>query len=126
MLDQLKQDGWNTFRYYSCPSWSTQIPNNDCTGWIDYEILRHLIEEAEKRGIYIMLNIAHNFPTSAFIDGRRDLWINQYLADLNAINAKDHDNLIFDLANEYTGSQSNVIAQHFQCDLRRYFPQVYI
>jgi len=116
MLDQLEQDGWNIFRYYSVPAWAQPEWG---TADINYDILGHLIEESQKRGIYVMLNIAHNFPTGAFIDEHQQEWIDGYLNDLANIEfttpgltAKTCDNIIFDLANEYTGSQSNIISHY--------------
>lgn len=110
MLDQLQQDGWNIVRYYSVPQWAQAIGYGGFD--INHEILRHLIEEAKNRDMYVLLNIAHNFPPGPFIDDHQDDWINEYLADLQAIDAIDYDNLLFDLANEYTGTQSNIIAHY--------------
>ena len=109
MLDELQAEGWNCFRYYSVPTWAQPRWG---TSDINYNILSHLCDEAKERGMYIFLNIAHNFPTGTYIDGHRDEWINGYLADLNRINAKNRDNIILELTNEYTGSQSSIIAHY--------------
>lgn len=112
MLDEMLAGGFNVYRYQSCPEWVSNVPGQRCTSRIDHNVLEHLIDEAAKRGIYVLPCIAHNFPVAPFIDGFRDEWIAEYLSDLAQINALAKPNIIFDLANEYNGTQSNIIGHY--------------
>lgn len=111
LLDKLKDDGWNIVRYQSVPEWAQPT-------WgsfdINHGILRHLIDEAKKRNMYVMINIAHNFymygsppegTPGFYIDGHRDEWINQYIID--ATPYKNDGNVILEIANEYGSNRES-------------------
>ena len=111
LLDQLKQDGWKGVRYQSVPEWAQPTWG---TVDINHNILRHLVDEAKTRHMYVMLNIAHNFymygsppegTPGFYIDGHRDEWINQFIID--ATPYKNDDNVILEIANEYGASRES-------------------
>ncbi len=111
LLEKLEEDGWTTVRYQSVPQWAQPTWGS---ADINHGILRLLIDEAKKRSMYVMLNIAHNFymygePTEGFpgfyIDGHFDDWISQYIMDASPY--KTDDNVIFEILNEY-GSNRQV------------------
>jgi len=111
LLEELEEDGWNTVRYQSVPEWAQPTWGS---ADINHVVLRLLINEAKKRNMYVMLNIAHNFymygePSEGFpgfyIDGHLDDWISQYIIDASPY--RNDDNVIFEIVNEY-GSNRRV------------------
>ena len=126
LLDKLKADGWNAIRYQSVPEWVTEHDGYRVS--IDYEILDHLVEEAEKRGMTVYLLCAHAWQpntgeggSGGFIDGHEQEWIN----DFRSVAQRYADNnIVIDAWSEYSSSQGQSryqsLAQMFLDEFRSY------
>jgi hypothetical protein len=126
LLNELQADGWNTVRYQSVPDWA------DHDGYsvsIDYDILDLLVEEADKRGMYVYLLCAHAWQPGTgeggsgnFIDGHEQEWISDFRSIAQRYSS--YDNIIIDAWSEYSSSQGESryksLAQMFLDDFREH------
>lgn len=112
ILDDLKADGYTAIRYWARPYWYYGSSSHN----LDFDVLDHLVEEAESRNIVVYIDCEHNYPPSDFIKGHEQDWIN----DLKIVGHRysNRSNVVLECINEYTGDEQPALYNRAIADLR--------